>query len=355
MKLALIILVLLLLVLTLLPQVRSPKWWIRFTDFPRLQMMVVLAAVGLAFAFHVDGDSLPDLAVAIVLLGCLGHQAWRILPYTPLAPRQVRDAARPDPERSIRILVANVRKENREAGDFLALVGEAKPDLVLAMETDAWWDARLAALERDFPHAVRRPQENHYGIHLFSRLSLEGVETCFLVDAEVPSIRARVRLRSGDLVAFHGLHPRPPLVQQGTEQRDAELLIVGRQLKADPRPAIVAGDLNDVAWSHTTRLFQRISGMLDPRRGRGLLTTYHAGIPLVRWPLDHVFHDPSFTLVRLRRLRSMGSDHFPVLAELQLSPRAAARQEAPAPESGDREEARERIALGRQVQERGSG
>lgn len=115
------------------------------------------------------------------------------------------------------------------------------------METDAWWDARLAALERDFPYAVRRPQENHCGIHLFSRLPLEGVETCFLVDAEVPSIRARVRLRSGDLVALHGLHPRPPLVQQGTEQRDAELLTVGRQLKADPRPAIVAGDLNDVA------------------------------------------------------------------------------------------------------------
>lgn len=129
MKLALIVLVLLLLVLTLLPQVRSPKWWIRFTDFPRLQMMEVLAALGLAFASHLDGDSLPDLAVAIVLLGCLGHQAWRLLPYTPLAPRQVRDAARPDPERSIRILVANVRKENRQAGDFRALVGEAKPDL----------------------------------------------------------------------------------------------------------------------------------------------------------------------------------------------------------------------------------
>jgi endonuclease/exonuclease/phosphatase (EEP) superfamily protein YafD len=52
---------------------------------------------------------------------------------------------------------------------------------------------------------------------------------------------------------------------------------------------------------------------------------------MFRWPLDHVFHDESFTLVRLRRLRSIGSDHFPVLAELQLEPTADADQAGPEP------------------------
>ena len=65
----------------------------------------------------------------------------------------------------------------------------------------------------------------------------------------------------GDVINLHCLHPRPPepLRNQDATPRDAELVLVGRAIgdnPADP-PTIVTGDLNDVAWSHTTRLFLR--------------------------------------------------------------------------------------------------
>ena len=229
----------------------------------------------------------------------------------------------------------------------MPLYGKLDLDLILAVETDAWWDERLPVFHPYYPNAIKQPQSNYYGMHFFSKLERSAAEVRFLVEEDAPSIRADVRLRSGDMIEFNGIHPRPPEPQQDTEERDAELLIVGRHVKAGTGPAIVAGDLNDVAWSHTTQVFQRISGMLDPRRGRGMFSTFHARYPMLRWPLDHVFHEKTFTLVRLQRLRNIGSDHFPVCVELEYEPTAEGKQEAPKQDAEDLEEARERIAEGR--------
>lgn len=220
---------------------------------------------------------------------------------------------------------------------------EVDPDVVLAVETDGWWAEHLHVLEADYPHVIVQPQGNHYGMHFFSRLELGAPAVRFLVEDDIPSIRVTIKLRSGEFIKFFGLHPRPPEPKQDTDERDAELLMVGKEVRACDLPAIVAGDLNDVAWSNSTRLFQKVSGLVDPRRGRGMFSTFHASFPLLRWPLDHVFHDKRFTLVRLQRLRSIGSDHFPVLAELQLEPFAADKQAILEADQDDMKDASRRI------------
>ena len=117
------------------------------------------------------------------------------------------------------------------------------------------------------------------------------------VQEDIPSIHCGVRLKSGDVINLHCLHPRPPepLDNQDSTPRDAELVLVGRAIGDDPAdpPTIVTGDLNDVAWSHTTRLFLRLSGLLDPRIGRGFFNSYNAKNPLFRFPLRVELHGAS--------------------------------------------------------------
>ena len=340
---------------TLLPLLRQTAWWIRVFDFPRLQIVAGLLTGGLLLA--VPGPPLPYAPVVwAALLAAVGYQLLRIWPYTPLHRKQVLDARRASSEDAhhFSILVTNVLMTNRDASRCLGLIREYRPDIVLAVETDDWWLSQLKGIEKEYPHTCHAPLPNTYGMLVFSRLPLVEKDMKFLLEADIPSFHGRVRLRNGTLVNLHFLHPKPPAPAESKDstRRDAELLVVGRAIERHAGPTIVAGDLNDVAWSHTSELFRRLARLLDPRVGRGLLPTFNAYYKLLRWPLDHVFHSPHFRLQDLRRLPPIGSDHFPIYIRLSYEPQGweEQAQELETPDAEDRLEAREKIGAASQGQ-----
>lgn len=334
------------LVATLLAYLPSTQWWIRACEFPRLQI-AMLAILSLLCVPLLEGPwfgiTLASSLATIIL------QARRILPWTPFWPTQVKNADPGHDDRCLTLLISNVLTPNHNAAGLIELIKRHEPDIVLTLESDDWWQTQLdEALSENMPYAVRIPQDNLYGMHLYSRLALVSPAIEWLIQDDIPSITTGVTLPSGDTVRLHALHPRPPAPDESEESlwRDAELLLIGKRIHAQPIPTLVAGDLNDVAWSRTTRLFCRISGMLDPRRGRGMYSTFHAGYPMLRWPLDHVFVSEHFTLKRLRRLPGFGSDHFPILATLCYRPSRRDEQDSPTASSEEHQEARETIREG---------
>ncbi len=262
-------------------------WWVRMFDLPRGQT-IVLGALAIVL-FISDGaiSSVIGWAIAITTLA-VAYQARKVFPYTFLAPVMARKGKPRDPQRRVSLLVANVLSTNRDAHRLLQLIQEYVPDTILTLESDAWWEEALSAVQATRPHAIKIPLDNLYGMHCFSRLPIRDTVVRSLIEEDVPSIRTGVVLPFGDVITFHGLHPRPPAPGENATaiERDAELLIVAREIEQDPGTVIVAGDLNDVAWSTTSDLFRRTSGLLDRGRGRGFkhLPRQSALLPLAPGP-----------------------------------------------------------------------
>ena len=303
---------------TLLPMWRYEAWWVRSLDFPRLQLFVISLLLLLMELVLLDLSRPSTWVLPILTLLCLVYHAWWIIPYTRVFPVEVKSAVDLNSQRIIRIMTANVLTPNRNAEGLLQLVRENVPDIIVTLESDAWWQARLDTLESDYPYTIKCPLDNLYGMHVYSRLPLVDSQIEYLVEPDIPSMHTMVTLPSGEEIRHHFLHPAPPSPTENEEssERDAELIVVAKSVAETDAPVIVTGDLNDVAWSETTRLFRKISGLLDPRIGRGMFNTFHAKFWFMRWPLDHLFHSSHFTLSKIFRLPGFGSDHFALLTEL---------------------------------------
>lgn len=314
------ILTLLMVVCSLASRCSLTAWWVRAFDFPRLQFAVVLCILLAAQLWFVPKDHGLFWLLLLSTLTCLAYQLWWITPYTPLVPVKVKDSSQRRPTHKLAIMTANVLMANRNSEELLQLVSDTEPDLLVTLETDQWWQTQLDELQDRYPYTLKCPLDNLYGMHVYSKLPLHDGQIEYLVEDDKPSMHACVELPGGRRVRVHFLHPAPPSPTENETslERDAELLVIGKSVADICEPVVVTGDLNDVAWSPTTLRFKKISGLLDPRIGRGLFNTFNAKWWCLRWPLDHVFHSGHFTVAELARLPAFGSDHFALYIKLYL-------------------------------------
>ncbi len=349
-------------VATVLPLLPSGAWMIRLCDFPRIQLLVLAALLILAtpFAFSKLRDVTPITILFLSVL-CLIWQAAHVVPYTPLATKRLPDH-HGDDSRVIRTAVVNLQYENPQKPAVSEQLEKLETDLILLVEVDEAWQSALGGIYEKFPHHLGVVLEKGHGLQLISRLPLADGQVRYLVDDSRPSLWC-VFEHEGEKINYVGLHPTPPglpvqrdelamtaekaLNRHDSRIRDAELMIVAKevsQTEGDGEHWIVAGDFNDVAWSHTTRLFRRMSGLEDPRIGRGLYNSYHAKYPLLRFPIDQIWLSRDASVASMGRFQPVGSDHFAITTSVFFPP--AGGQVFPEPEGNDHSDASKLIEQG---------
>ncbi|NNE25706.1 MAG: endonuclease, partial [Saprospiraceae bacterium] len=221
---------------------------------------------------------------------------------------------------NLRILIFNVYQHNSEYEDVIGGLKEAEADIIMLSETDRAWRNKLAVLEESYPHVSSGLREDTYGLIIFSRLPFLKSTIHHLVRDDVPSIEISLRYNDNEIILWM-LHPKPPvpgeLLYAGPKDRElyraAEYI---NSVKASTS-IIVGGDLNDVAWSKATQYFTRSTRLGDPRKGRGLYPTFPSWWP-IKIPIDQIFFSKDIKLIKMDCLEAMGSDHHPLVVDLEL-------------------------------------
>lgn len=328
MQTAIYILSSILVIISYIPLIRNDYWTFRIFEYPRLQKLVLtIFSLVMLLIFC---SKTTTFYLYVILLSCtILYLLRQILPFTPLGKKQILRATQDIPDQTISIMISNVFEDNTNYQGCVSEIKKTDADIVLLLETSHEWMEQVRPATDAYAYRVEKPIDNTYGMLLYSKLELKDSEIKFLVEDDIPSIHTKVILKSGQIVQLYAVHPTPPVPGENprSTERDKELLLIADKALDAKIPVIVCGDLNDVAWSYTTELFLKTSQLLDPRRGRFFLNSFHAHHFFMRFPLDHIFCSTDFKLKRMKRLANFDSDHFPILTELQYEKFADIEQE----------------------------
>ena len=219
----------------------------------------------------------------------------------------------------LRLVSVNVHTANPHIELVLDFLQKVDADVVLLMEVDQRWMDALASLSNRYPEIIAEPRSDNFGIALLNRVAATNSAVIYLGEDEVPTIRTTL-LINGQTVTLLGTHPLPPGSAEYSRLRNDQLRAIAAKVRESSAPTIVLGDLNATPWSPYFRELLRASGLRNTSQGRGLHGSWPAGLPVGRIPLDHCLVSPSLHVLDRQLGPEVGSDHLPVVIDLQIPP-----------------------------------
>ncbi len=334
--------------MSLIPLIAADYWWIRFFDFPHIHFTTLTFIAIVLYFFTFNYKTKYDYLYITVLLGCFVFQLSKFIDYTPVWAEEMQASSENlAADKVLSVMTVNVLQKNDKHDKIISQIKEVDPDIVLFTETDSkWMNALQKSLGSTYPHKINQPQDNTYGMMLYSKLELVDGKVLFQVDKKIPSIHSKVKMRDGKEFLLMGIHPTPPAPTHNpnSTDRDTELIKTAIKSYQSDIPVVVLGDFNDVSWSRSTELLKTIGKLIDYRRGRGFYNTYNANYTIVRWPLDHVLVTSDFRLKDSGVGEGFGSDHFPTWVKFTLEPELADQQKATEPTDEEWKRAKDQMS-----------
>lgn len=223
----------------------------------------------------------------------------------------------------LRVATSNIRFPSRNSVPLGEEMAAADADVLLFQELSSEHLAMIkstGAFDR-YPWSYVDPRPGSFGAGIWSKWPLSDEETWD--PGGLPMVRASIDV-DGTRVRVFNVHCKAPMRRRWIPIWKEQLSDLTEAVRAEPSPAIVAGDFNSTSGHGPFRRLLAEAGLHSAHveAGRGLATTWPRGgrvlPPLFR--LDHVLFTDGLAVVGVREGRGTGSDHRPVIADLAVVP-----------------------------------
>lgn len=285
-------------------------WWLDVLANFRAQYVVGLLLLGLALILvRWRRTGVTVLAVAVVnLVPVLGLYLGSPGPSEPSAP-------------SIRVMSFNLLSDNVRYSEVIDYIRSVDPDLVLLHEASRPWEVAVEAA--DLEYEVIRPRADTLIFGTLVMVRGEEIEAISYGFAESQPRAVEISYRPTgwpEGIDVLSTHPLAPTESARAELRDAQLAFAAEWASSRQGPLVIVGDFNATPWSWPFRHLVSETGLHNSQWGFGLQASFPTtSNVLLRVPIDHLLHNDRL-VVRDRQLGpSLGSDHFPLVVDLELA------------------------------------
>jgi endonuclease/exonuclease/phosphatase (EEP) superfamily protein YafD len=284
-------------------------WWLDVAANFRIQYIVgllILSLLVLVSKWRKTGYFV--LAVALVnLIVVLPIYAGGRAEATPGVP-------------TIRVMTFNLLSTNESYAEVVDYLGRLNPDLVFLHEVSRPWEVAIESADLGYELIRARSDDLIFGSFVLVR----GESLTAISHGFGTSSRRAVELHYvppgwPEPISVLGIHPLAPTDEERAALRDAQLGFATEWAGDRTGAFLVAGDFNATPWSWP---FRRLIGETDLRNsqiGFGLQPSFSAETNLLlRVPIDHLLHSPALEVINRSLGPFLGSDHFPLVVDLQL-------------------------------------
>lgn len=293
----------------------AEAWWLLdLATHHRLQYLaaaLLLAVV--ALILRPRWLAIPALAVA-------GLHAAVVYPH--IAPLSRSAAATSPAGPVLRVMTINVRWSNRRYDAVATFIRETNADIVVMQEAVLRWKTALPRIAAAYPHVWPPDWRDGAKVIVFSRHPFLAPRTVYPVKRGFPFYVMDIDLRGlgARRLRFVGVHPPLPKGAELSAVRNAHFRAIAKAVNEFSGPVVVAGDFNCTPWSPFYRKLVRETGLTNAARGKFWQPTWPAWFTLAGLPIDHVFVKGGIGIRSSRSGPDIGSDHYPLVADLVVTP-----------------------------------